>query len=262
MKRTIAAKAVEFIERNREAPFFLFFSTHDIHVPRVPHERFVGKSECGLRGDAIVQLDWCVGEIAAALERMQLAENTLVIVTSDNGPVLDDGYADGAVEKLAGHRPAGPWRGGKYSNFEGGTRVPFLVRWPARVKPGVSEALLGQVDLLASLAALVEQELPDDAGPDSENVLAALLGESPQGREYLVEQASVTSLRAGPWKYIPAASGPKVQAGTRTETGNVSQGQLYNLANDPGETRNLAAEQRQRVEELAARLAAIRSQRP
>jgi arylsulfatase A-like enzyme len=259
MADAITGKAVEFIERHRAAPFFLYFSTHDIHVPRVPHPRFQGKSECGIRGDVIVQFDSCVGEIMATLDRLQLAENTLLIITSDNGPVLDDGYADGAVEDLNGHRPAGPWRGGKYSNFEGGTRVPFVVRWPARVKPGESDALVGQIDLLASLAALAEQELPKDAGPDSENVLSAMLGESPQGRKHLVAQASVTSLRSGPWKLIPAAPGPKVQSNTNTETGNAPDGQLYNLAEDQGETKNLAAENPERVRELAALLAEIRN---
>ena len=130
----------------------------------------------GPRGDAIAQLDWCVGEILETLDRRGLAENTLVIFTSDNGPVVDDGYRDDAVKRLGGHRPAGPLRGGKYSAFEGGTRVPFLVRWPARVKPGVSTALVCQIDLMASLAALVGQKLAEEDAPDSFDVLAALLG--------------------------------------------------------------------------------------
>ncbi len=135
----------------------------------------------GPRGDAIAQLDWSVGEMLATLDRLKLASNTLVLFTSDNGPVLDDGYRDEAVEKLGDHTPAGPFRGGKYSNFEGGTRVPFIVRWPARVKPGVSDALVSQVDLLASFAALVGSPLNDPRARDSENVLPALLGTSPTG---------------------------------------------------------------------------------
>jgi arylsulfatase A-like enzyme len=249
---------VAFIEQHREEPFFLYFATHDVHVPRVPHERFRGSSQCGLRGDVIQEFDWCVGEIASALQRFGLTDNTLLIVTSDNGPVLDDGYADGAVKDLNGHRPAGPFRGGKYSNFEGGTRVPFIVHWPARVKPGVSEALVGQVDLTASLASLAGQSLPEGAGPDSVNTLPAFLGASPEGRNALIEQASTTSLRKGPWKYIPAGRGPKVQANTNTETGNASAGQLYNLAYDSGETQNLAAERPEVMREMTQQLQQIR----
>ena len=157
MADTFTRKGVEFIERHKDQPFFLYFATHDIHVPRVPHPRFVGQTTMGARGDAIVQFDWCVGELLATLDRLQLTDNTLVILSSDNGPVLDDGYKDGAVEKLGDHKPAGPFRGGKYTIFEGGTRMPFVVRWPGRVKPGVSDALVSQVDFCASFAALAGQ---------------------------------------------------------------------------------------------------------
>ncbi len=154
-------EAVGFIERHAASPFFLYFATHDIHVPRVPHRRFAGTSGCGVRGDVVQELDWCVGQVLDALDRLKLADRTLVVITSDNGPVVDDGYADGAVGDLNGHRPAGPFRGGKYSLFEGGTRVPFLVRWPGRVRPGVSDALVNQVDLPASLATLTGRKLPE-----------------------------------------------------------------------------------------------------
>ena len=156
---TITAKATAFIEQNRDRPFFLYFATHDIHVPRVPHPRFAGKSGLGPRGDVILEFDWCAGEILKTLDRLKLARNTLVIFTSDNGPVVDDGYKDQAVEKLDGHKPAGPLRGGKYSTFDAGTRVPFIVRWPGRVKPGVSDALVCQIDFLSSFAALTGQTL-------------------------------------------------------------------------------------------------------
>ena len=130
-----------------------------------------------------------------------------MIFTSDNGPVVDDGYQDQAVEKLGDHKPAGPLRGGKYSSFEGGTRVPLIVRWPARVKPGVSDALVCQVDLLASLAALTGQASSRRRRcPDSFNVLPALLGESKHGREHLVEHAGRLALRKGPWKLIGRAA--------------------------------------------------------
>src|SRR5690606_16648767 len=142
MADLITARATRFIENHRHQPFFLFFSTHDIHVPRVPHSRFAGKSGMGPRGDVILQLDWSVGAILEALERTRLSENTIVIFTSDNGPVVDDGYRDKAVELLGDHKPSGPMRGGKYSAFEAGTRVPFIVRWPAMIRPGTSDALL------------------------------------------------------------------------------------------------------------------------
>lgn len=261
MADTLTDKAIAFIEQHRGQPFFLFFSTHDIHVPRVPHPRFAGRTAMGPRGDVIVQFDDCVGRILQTLDRLNLTEQTLVIVSSDNGPVLDDGYADEAVERLGSHRPAGPWRGGKYSLYEGGTRVPFLVRWPGVVAPGTSDALVCQVDLLASLARLVGQALPPEAGPDSLDLLPALLGRSPRGRETLVEHAGGLALRKGSWKYIP----PQDPAGKKAKAARVDPERtpggpaLFDLARDPGETRNLATEHPQVVAELAALLQSIRS---
>ena len=259
MADVFTRKATAFIEQHRAKPFFLYFATHDPHVPRVPHPRFVGKTSMGPRGDAIAQLDWCVGEVLATLDRLKLTRNTIVLFTSDNGPVIDDGYQDQAVEKLGDHKPAGPFRSGKYSTFEGGTRVPFIVRWPARVKRGVSAALLSQVDFLASFAALVGAA-SDVRARDSENVLAALLGRSTTGRAVLVEQAGTLALalRQGDWKYIAPAQGPRVQVNTNTETGNDPGPQLYDLARDPGERHNLAADRPEKVRELANLLEAIR----
>ncbi len=153
------------------------------------------------------------------LDRLKLADRTLVLFTSHKGPVVDDGYADRAVRDLDGHRPAGPLRGGKYSLFEGGTRVPFLVRWPGRVRPGLSDALVNQVDLLASLASLFGQTLRDGSAPDSFDVLPALLGDSRTGRDHSVHHSGRLALREGSWKYIPAGSGPAVMTNTATETG-------------------------------------------
>nr|MBA3296098.1 sulfatase-like hydrolase/transferase [Acidobacteriota bacterium] len=242
---------------------------------RVPHPRFVGATAMGPRGDAIAQLDWSVGQVLATLDRLNLTRNTLVLLTSDNGPVIDDGYRDDAVEKLGDHAPAGPFRGGKYSNFEAGTRVPFVVRWPARVKPGVSDALVSQVDLLASFAALVgpstsarrdatraAADKPDVTAPDSENVLPALLGTSKTARTALVEQAGALSLRQGHWKYITPSQGPKIQKNTNTELGNDPEPQLYDLAADPGERTNLATTRPEKAREMAAVLDAIRRARP
>lgn len=258
MAQAFVAKAVEFIEAQREKPFFLYFATHDPHVPRVPHPRFAGTSVMGPRGDAILQADWSVGEILGALDRLKLANDTLVIFTSDNGPVVDDGYRDEAVSKLGSHRPAGPFRGGKYSQFEGGTRVPFIVRWPARVKPGVSDALVSQVDFLASFATLTGQALTPDDGPDSLDTLSAFLGESKTARRELVEQAGGEALRIDTWKYVPASQRPKVNANVNIELGNDTVPQLYDLATDPGERTNLAAKLPAKVSEMEARLADIR----
>lgn len=244
-------RATRFIDQNKDHPFFLFFSTHDIHVPRIAHPRFAGKSSMGPRGDVILQLDSSVGELLALLDRLNLAKDTLVIFTSDNGPVVDDGYKDDAKEKLGDHKPAGPLRGGKYSIFEAGTRVPFIVRWPARVKPGTSDALLCQIDFLASFAALTGQPFEAKTAPDSQNVLAALLGESSKARSTLVEHAGGLALRQDNWKFIPERPGAKRSQNTDTETGNDPQVQLYNLAEDLGERKNLASENPERVREMA-----------
>ena len=258
MADAFTSKAVAFIEQRRRERFFLYFATHDIHVPRVPHPRFAGKSGMGPRGDALLEADWSVGQILATLDRLRLTNETLIIFTADNGPVVDDGYKDDAVARLGAHKPAGPWRGGKGSNFEGGTRVPLLVRWPGQVKPGVSDALVSQIDLLASLASFTGQKLTEADAPDSFDVMGALLGRAKTGREELVQQATALSLRQGAWKYIEPGRGPKVNANTNTETGNDPAGQLYDLARDPGERENLAARHPDRVKEMAARLERIK----
>jgi arylsulfatase A-like enzyme len=259
MADTLTGKAKSFIDKNKDRPFFLYFATHDIHVPRVPHPRFAGATGLGPRGDVIAQLDFCVGEILQTLERLKLADNTLVLFTSDNGPVVDDGYKDQAVELLDGHKPAGPLRGGKYSAFDAGTRVPFVLRWPARVKPGLSEALICQIDLLASIAALVNRPLAEDDAPDSFNILAALLGQSPSGRDTLVEHAGSLSVIEGDWKYIEPSKGAKFNAATNTELGNDPAPQLYNLKTDIGEKTNVAADNPDKVKQLADLLKKIRS---
>lgn len=243
MADTFTAQAVGFIERQQKnKPFFLYFATHNIHVPRVPNARFRGKSPMGSRGDSIAELDGSVGEVMRTLQRLKLDRNTLLIFSSDNGPVLNDGYLDGSVVKLGSHKPAGPFRGGKYSVFEGGTRIPLIVRWPGRVQPGTSGALVSQIDFLASLAALTGQAPDSKAAPDSRNQLAALLGESKTGRAELVEQGTNDlALRAGQWKYIPPTKA------------NPS-GQLYDLTRDGGEASNQAAQNSAQVAEMKARL--------
>lgn len=250
-------RALAFIEREKAHPFFLYFATHDVHVPRVSHPRFVGKTTMGARGDALAQFDWCVGEILKKLDELKLAENTLVILTSDNGPVLDDGYKDLANEKLGGHKPAGLLRGGKYSLFEGGTRVPLLIRWPAKVKPGVSEALISQVDFPATLAVLAGVKPDTTTMPDSQNLLQTLLGETKTGRDHIIEDAGRLSIRQGNWKFVPP--GPvSEQLGPWKRYPLPEPGALFDLSSDVGEARNLAAEHPEKVRELRALLEKIR----
>ncbi|MGC3945049.1 MAG: arylsulfatase [Chryseolinea sp.] len=261
MADVITSKAIDFIELNKSHSFFLYFSTHDIHVPRMPNQRFVGKSGMGPRGDAILQLDNSVGQILDALEKNHLTENTLVIFTSDNGPVIDDGYIDNAVEKLENHKAAGPMRGGKYSAFEGGTRVPFIISWKGTVDAGkVSDALFSQIDLYASFAALTQQKIDADDSLDSKNYINTLLNKKPEARDYVVQQSlnSTLSLIVGNWKYIEPSAGPAVNVYTNTELGNNPQPQLYNLKDDIGERNNLAEKMKDQVNRMKNRLDDIR----
>jgi arylsulfatase A len=257
MADVFTKKAVDFIELHAEEPFFLFFSTHDIHVPRMPHERFQGKTGLGFRGDAIVETDWCVGQLLYTLDRLGLAENTLVIFCSDNGPVLDDGYKDGAVEKIGAHKQAGPFRGGKYSIYEGGTRTPFITRWPGTIVPGISDEVVCVIDIAASLAALAGQTLTGDACPDSFDLLPALLGKpGAKGRDHLVEQGRGLALRVGDWKFLDHLNDKPVQSLTYEK--GPGQFELYNLAQDPAETTNLIAQYPDLAEKMKKQLAEIR----
>jgi len=257
----LVQKATAYITQQKANPFFLYFSTHDIHVPRVANERFAGKSGFGPRGDVLLQLDWTVGQIEEVLKKNGLLENTLIIFTSDNGQVIDDGYKDDAVEKLGNHKPNGIYRGGKYSAFEAGTRVPFIVSWKGKIQPGkVNTALFSQVDLYVSLAALTGVKVEAGQAPDSKNYLPVLLNQTNKPREFLVEQSinSTLSLVIGNWKYIEPSKGPKINKDTNTELGNDPKTQLYNLADDPGETKNLADVYPERVAEMKLKLDNIR----
>jgi len=254
-------KSVEFMEKNQDKPFFLFFSSHDIHVPRMPHERFHGKTKLGFRGDAIVQLDWCVGELMKALDRLKLAEKTLVIFCSDNGPVLDDGYKDGAVEKNGKHRSAGPYAGGKYSVYEGGTRTPFITRWKGRIQPGISDEMVCTIDLPASLASLTAQPLPAGSCLDSFNLLDALLGKKgARGRDHLVQQNNgnngTYALKAGNWKlhrYDRKTARNKVVEKKLANT-KVPRYMLFNLTEDQRERKNLYTEKPDVAKRMVAQL--------
>ena len=252
---TFLDKAKTFIREHQTTPFFLYYALTEPHVPRMPSTTFKGKSGLGFRGDAILQIDWAVGEIIAQLKAMNLYQNTLIIFSSDNGPVLDDGYEDGAVTQLNGHTPTGKLRGGKYSSFEAGTRVPTILSWPVKVKGNqVSNALVSQIDLLSSLAALTGYKAPSAKIDDSQNQLNAWLGKDTEGREYLIKnngtQANV--IIKGNWKLIKANNRQAKNLLTNTELGNLPQDQLYNLKDDMGERNNLAEKQPELVKMLTA----------
>jgi arylsulfatase A-like enzyme len=259
----ITEKALAFIERSKDKPFFLYFATQDAHVPRVPAPRFVGTSGMGPRGDAIIEFDWSVGEVMKTLKRLGLEENTIIILSSDNGPVVDDGYKDQAVELLGNHKPAGEFRGGKYSSFEGGTRIPGIVSWPGTVNPGVSDKLLCQVDMIATFADMLKVQLPSGAAPDSENHLNTWLNKGGNGREYLVLQnvQNNLSIENGKWKFIAPGKGPAYSAATNTEFGNLNQDQLYDLSTDIGEKVNVAAKNSQIVDKLRTKLEQIKAKK-
>lgn len=250
---SITSHAVSFINENKEKPFFIYFATNDVHVPRFPHERFRGTTGMGMRGDAIAQFDWCVGEIIKTLEDNGLLENTLIILTSDNGPVIDDGYDDKAEEMLNGHDPMGGLRGGKYSSFEAGTRVPFIVYYPKEIKKSkVSEALVSQIDFFNVMAEFldVNQEYTSPDGFRKE--LKAWMGKDKKGRGYVVQMAQNhnLSIRMGDWKYITPCEGPSmIPWGPEIETGYSKEPQLYNLSS-PYEKDNLSEKYPKKVKKM------------
>lgn len=252
-------QATAWIEQHHDDRFFLFFSSHDIHVPRVAHERFQGSTSLGPRGDVIVQLDWCVGQLLETLRRLDLDRNTMIVFCSDNGPVLDDGYVDEAIERLGDHRPAGPFRGGKYNVFEGGTRTPFITWWPGKIGPGVSDEVVCTVDLAASFAALAEVELPQDACLDSHNLLPALLGTpGSRGRQAMVQQDNGRSgdlgYREGKWKLVRHKSGRSRNVNLRLVPTEMPEHQLFDLDVDPGESQDVSAEYPEVTERMVAQL--------
>ncbi|QDT64266.1 sulfatase family protein [Calycomorphotria hydatis] len=245
---------------NPDQPFFLYFASQDIHVPRMPHPRFQGKTSLGYRGDAMVQLDWTTGQLMKLLEDQGVAENTMIIFSSDNGPVYNDGYDDGTTvltsteEVDRGHDGSGPYRGGKYQIYEGGTRVPFIVSWPARIKPGRSDALVTHTDFIRSFANLLDVSVPADAAPDSQDAMAALLGDDSNGNQFLVEEARGIALREGPWKLILDKTNKKQKAAREPYAGVA----LYNLNDDIGEQHNIADQHPDRVRRMSELLTQIK----
>jgi len=247
---TFLEKAQTYVETHKEQPFFLYYALNQPHVPRTPHSRFVGKSGMGPRGDVILEADWCIGEFVKTLKKEGVLENTLIVFSSDNGPVLNDGYYDEAVEKIGKHDPNGGLRGGKYSLFEAGTRVPFITYWKNRINPKVSDALVCQIDLLASIGHLVGIE---ESTTDSQNRLEVLLGDTDKGREHLIiEASSRTALRSGDWVMIPPYKGAFVNKQVQIETGKSSEYKLYNLKTDSGQRHNLATTYPEKLKAMIA----------
>lgn len=260
---TFVKHAVQFIEASRDKPFFLYFATHDVHVPRIPHPRFKGTSPAGTRGDAIHELDDAVGTVLATLDRLELSDKTLVIFTSDNGGVMDDGYEDvGSFD----YHPNAPLRGTKGTLYEGGHRVPFLARWPGHISAGsTSPALLALLDMAATFAALVGEKIPAGQCLDSVDVLPALLGQSQAGRSDFVAHVGGTkgpfALRAGKWLYISPGAAGYGRAAQRGAKGKAAAApQLYDLGTDLAEEHNLAPSRPDKLNEMHMLLAKIRAE--
>jgi arylsulfatase A-like enzyme len=253
MADTLTRKATGFIEQNQGRAFFLYFATHNIHQPRWPNPRFKGTSSCGTRCDSIGEFDASVGAVLGVLDRLKLTGNTLVMVSSDNGGAMDDGYDSGDVRNANGHLCNGVLKGYKGSLWEGGHREPFLARWPGRIRAGSeSDELMCLADMLATCAAIMGQSLGREDGPDSFNMLPALLGRKHEGplRDHLVMQANgsrALAIREGSWKLIPDFTG----RGTS---------QLYNLKDDLRETNNVAGRHPEIVNHLSELLARLRRQ--
>ncbi|MBR8536151.1 arylsulfatase [Carboxylicivirga sediminis] len=254
-------KARLFIDESQEEPFFLYFAFHDIHVPRLPDAPFIGATNMGVRGDAIVQMDYITGELINHLEKRGLSENTIIVFSSDNGPVLDDGYSDEAVELLGKHKPAGPFRGNKYSAYEAGTRVPTIVYWPGTLEAKESDALVTHTDLYASFAELIGHQLNETEAPDSEAMWSTFAGESKKGREFLLEESVTLSLRHGNYKYIhPTKKNPSwIKVEKNIESGTSIEPQLFDLSKDIGEKVNIAAKNKKLVKKLQKEIERIQN---
>lgn len=241
---------------DRSKPFFLYYGLHQPHVPRTPAARFVGKTDLGPRGDAVVEADWCVGEILSVLDSAGLMDNTLVIFTSDNGPVLQDGYVDGAYESRDRHDAYGQLRGGKYSLYDGGAHVPMLICWKGHTPEGmVSEELVSQLDLYASLAYLVGGSVPE--GLDSENYMDAFLGKGSGRKSTVVEAKSRLALRSGDYILLPPYYGPAYRETKKVDLGNVPDYELFDVKADRGQRRDIAPEHPKLLDSLKTEFLSI-----
>ncbi|MCG8586513.1 MAG: sulfatase-like hydrolase/transferase, partial [Pirellulales bacterium] len=286
---TLTEKATAWLRKQSDKkPFFLYLATTNIHHPFTPHKRFVGTSECGLYGDFIHELDWMVGEILATLDKLKVADNTLVIFTSDNGGMLN---VTGQKAWKAGHRLNGDLLGFKFGAWEGGHRIPLIARWPGKIPvESTSDLLISQVDLLATLAAIVGRTLKDEEGQDSINQLPSLTGKpSSPPRETLIiapNSPKHLAIRQGKWMYIPAPLAGGFQgkrAGdhlfsdaaaipfTERTNSDVKGGklragapraQLYDLEVDPAQETNVFDKHPDKVKQLSATLEEYRKQIP
>jgi arylsulfatase A-like enzyme len=263
-------KSLAFLEehsaKSPAKPFFLFHSTQAVHLPSFAADAFKGKTKAGPHGDFIFELDHVVGELMRALDKHGLAENTLVVFSSDNGPEVPTVIS---MRNDHEHDGARPWRGVKRDNWEGGHRVPFIARWPGKVSPGSrSEQTICLTDLMATCAAIVEADLPNDAAEDSYDLLPVLLGAAGDKplRQYTLHQTMSLALaiRHGPWKYLDHRGsggnnysldgGWGMKLFALPERAPEAPGQLYRLDEDPGETTNLYFKHPEIVKELKAKL--------
>jgi arylsulfatase A len=267
---TFLEKSQEFLEHHVEEtpdkPFFLFHSTQAVHLPSFPGNQFKGKTDSGPHGDFIFELDYVVGELMKTLERLGIDDKTLLMFSSDNGPEVPTVYY---MRNEQGHDGARPWRGVKRDNWEGGHRVPLIVRWPGNVEAGsTSDQITSLTDVMATIAEVVGASIPDTAAEDSFSMLPALLGKDGQKpiRPYILQQgfggSRYLAIRRGNWKLLAH----KGSGGNRYEkhrllkqyllpdTAPDAPGQLYNLENDPGETKNLYFEQAEIAKELESLL--------
>jgi len=261
-------KSLKFLENHAKSaakkPFFLFHSMQAVHLPSFAGAAFKGKTKAGPHGDFIFEMDHVVGELMKALKKHGMSENTLVIFSSDNGPEVPTSIAMRRDHK---HNGARPWRGIKRDQWEGGHRVPFIARWPGRIKSGsTSKQTICLTDLMATAAAITGAKLPNNVAEDSYNILPALLGENKPIREYTLHQTMSLALaiRKGDWKYLDhkGSGGNNYNRGGEwgmkqyalPEKAPKALGQLYNLKTDPGETTNLYFEKSEMVEELKAKL--------
>lgn len=259
---TVVTKTVNFMEAHKDQPFFIYVGMFEPHVPRVADPPFVGTSECGVRGDVIQQIDWETGKIMDALDRLKLADNTLVLFTSDNGPIFFDGYYDHSKEDAHGHKPAGGLRGWKYLVYEGGTRVPFIAWWPGKVPAGVSDKMFCLTDVMRTCGALTGQKIPKNVAVDSLDELPILLGKNDKPIRTSVVQQGISgafAIRQDDWKFIPAntatvASGMGSGANPndpRFAEAIIHEPLLFDLGKDPDETNNLTARYPKKAKELS-----------
>jgi arylsulfatase A-like enzyme len=251
---TLIRECVQFIERNKEKKFFLLYTPHNVHAPTIPHPSFAGKSGLGSRVDSLLELDSAIGEILQTLDQLKLSDETMIIYSSDNGAYVNDEN---------GHRPTGPFRGKKSQLWEGGLRVPFIVRWPARVKPGISEDTVSTIDVAATVCAAAGVALPKDALPDSFNLLPAILAEKnglKRSNLVLMSGNGDLAIRSGKWKYIPdLAVADGWYSGKKQDPKSKPRPALFDLSKDPGETENLIKDHPAEARNLADQLAKAQS---